>query len=66
MKTENPIKLRDVKRAISSGTLSAPQCKECGYWNVGPMRKHHVDFYGCPVVWHCSCGWEEEILKIPE
>ena len=56
-RVENPVKIRDAKK------LSAPQCPECGYWNVKVARKRRVDFYGVPVVWRCECGWEKEITE---
>ncbi len=42
--------------------LEKPQCPECGNWNTRALRKRRVDFYGIPVVYRCSCGWEKEIL----
>jgi len=56
-RVENPVKIRDAKK------LSAPQCPECGYWNVKVARKRRVDFYGVPVVWKCECGWQKEITE---
>ena len=56
-KIENAVKLKEAEEK-----LSPPQCPECGYHNVHIIKKKRVDFYGRPVVFHCDCGWEKEIV----